>query len=239
MDETYYLGAYWGARRETAKQCAARAEVLFSSVSNVDPSFACWFQQGSSPKAALKHPIQTTAGTLEKLLEQGRDRAVEELGFRLSGWNGEHDDFDASAFDTTCGGSSQRVRNFWLFDLPTRGPSAKRVLTGPVLANVLKATALAWAPDWGVAMSYAHRDLMEPRRAQKTPHVGWVTYLAHHRGTVPPLPSPVRVEPVQDLGTLIILTPDRFTVTSPEHVALAEQVRDRLAAAGLLEPTSP
>ncbi|MCY1041577.1 Imm52 family immunity protein [Corallococcus sp. bb12-1] len=53
---------------------------------------------------------------------------------------------------------------------------------------------------------------------------------------MPPLPAPVRVEPVEALGTLIILTPERFTVTNPEHVALAAQVRKLLDHAGLLQP---
>jgi hypothetical protein len=44
----------------------------------------------------------------------------------------------------------------------------------------------------------------------------------------------VRIEPVEDKGTLIILTPERFTASNPEHVALAERVRELLDRAGLL-----
>ena len=46
--------------------------------------------------------------------------------------------------------------------------------------------------------------------------------------------APVRIEPVEDRGTLIILTPERFTVANPEHVALARRVRERLTRAGLM-----
>ncbi|NRD66944.1 immunity 52 family protein, partial [Corallococcus exiguus] len=49
-----------------------------------------------------------------------------------------------------------------------------------------------------------------------------------------PLPAPVRIEPVEDRGSLIILTPERFTVTNPDHVALARRVRELLAQAGLM-----
>ncbi|TNV65398.1 Imm52 family immunity protein [Corallococcus exiguus] len=44
----------------------------------------------------------------------------------------------------------------------------------------------------------------------------------------------MRIEPVEDKGTLIILTPERFTVANPEHVALARRVRELLARAGLM-----
>jgi hypothetical protein len=59
------------------------------------------------------------------------------------------------------------------------------------------------------------------------------------RGPVPPLPAPVRVEPVEDKGTLVILTPERFTVSNPEHVALAARVHELLNGAGLLRPLQP
>ena len=64
-------------------------------------------------------------------------------------------------------------------------------------------------------------------------------YFAHHLGAIPPLPTPVRIEPVEDKGSLIILTPERFTVSNPEHVALAERVRELLDGAGLLKPIQP
>ena len=79
---------------------------------------------------------------------------------------------------------------------------------------------------------------MDNRQVQEDIWLGWVTYLARHRGTVPPLPAPVRIEPVLDKGTLIVLTHERFTVANPEHVALARRVRELLARAGLMQPTS-
>ncbi len=103
---------------------------------------------------------------------------------------------------------------------------------GPV-----RAIATAWDPDWGVSISIPHRDLIE----KKCPNVlvGWVTYLSHRLGRVPPLPAPVRIEPVGELGTLITLTPERFTASNPEHLELAERVRELLDRAGLLERPEP
>jgi hypothetical protein len=98
--------------------------------------------------------------------------------------------------------------------------------------------ALAWEPDWAVAMSRAYRD-MENKDGRADVWLGWVTYLARQRGVVPPLPAPVRIEPVEDKGTLIVLTPERFTVANPEHVAQARRVRELLAKAGLMRPVTP
>jgi len=104
-------------------------------------------------------------------------------------------------------------------------------------AQALRALAIAWEQDWGAGMSDAHRNLI----MHKCPDVwlGWVTYLSRRQGRVPPLPAPVRVEPVEELGTLVILTPERFRVSNPEHLALSEQVRELLDQAGLLKSVPP
>jgi hypothetical protein len=107
-----------------------------------------------------------------------------------------------------------------------------------MMTQVLRAMALAWNPEWGVATSEAHRDSVTQRPKAGT-FVGWVMYFSRLRGTVPPLPAPVSVEPVEDKGTLVILTPERFTASNPEHVALAARVHELLDRAGLLGPLKP
>jgi hypothetical protein len=69
--------------------------------------------------------------------------------------------------------------------------------------------------------------------------LGWATYFSRRRGEVPPLPTPVRVEPVEDKGTLILLTPERFSTANPAHLELAHHVTETLSRAGLLGPLRP
>jgi Immunity protein 52 len=239
MNEPHYAGVYWSARKESPAQCAERAAKLLTSLASINEVFAHWFQQGRSRKDALKRPIDLAPPTLEELIRRGKDRQFDDLGFSVAGWNGADDDQDACGFNFTCGSYSKWVQNTCLFTLPRQGPSSHQVLTAPVLSRLLRTMASAWEPDWGVAMSDPLRDLLKPRCAKGGPYVGWVTYLARHRGTVPPLPAPVRVEPVEDKGTLIVLTSERFTVSNPTHVALAEQVRELLDREGLLGPFNP
>lgn len=233
MVETYYAGAYWHIRKEPPEECGRRAESFFNTLSTIDPSFSLWFKQGNSRKEALKHRIETDTASLGKMFRRGKDKLFEDLGFRLSGWNGESNDRDACAFHIKCGGYAEEVGNRCLIQLPTTGPNAERVLTAPVLTGLVRAMAVAWDPDDALAMSHAHRDLIPDPPPDAL--VGWVTYLSRRRGTVPPLPAPVHIERVEDKGTLIVLTPERFTASNPEHVALAERVRELLDRAGLLE----
>lgn len=238
MNETYYAGAYWAARKESPEACARRAEGLMADLPGIDPSFAQWFQQGKSRKDALKRPVVPTRTELEKLFRRGKDRIFEDLGFRISAWNGASDDYDGSAFHVTCGGYTDVVCNSCVFNLPSRGPNAERVLTAQVLGALVRSLAIAWEPDCAVATSAAHRDMVTATPKPGT-FVAWIMYLSARYGRVPLLPAPVRIEPVEDKGTLVVLTPERFTVSNPEHVALAERVRELLDRAGLLKPVQP
>ncbi|HEX8825899.1 MAG TPA: immunity 52 family protein [Archangium sp.] len=233
--ETYYAGAYWRLRKETPEECGRRAEAFFRALSPIDPSFSRWFKLGRSRKKALEHRIEMEQPSLEKMFRRGKDRTFEELGFRIDGWNGESDDDDSCGFYIVCGGYAEEVGNLCLFHLPNGGgPNSQRILTAPVLTDLVRTMAMAWDPDDALAMSDTHRDLVPKPHPDAL--VGWVTYLSRRRGTVPPLPAPVRIERVEDKGTLIVLTPERFTASNPEHVALAERVRELLDRAGLLGP---
>jgi hypothetical protein len=239
--ETYYAGAYWGPRKESPEECARHAEAMLASLSKVDPSFSRWFKPARSLKESLKRPLEPTQAALQQWIQGGAMRSdggmvMEELGYSVSAWNGERDEYDDSDFQVSCGGYSKWVNNACAFKLPSRGPNAGRVLTTPVLASVVRSMSIAWEPDWAVAMSHAHRDIVKPLQAERSPYVAWVTYLARHRGPVPPLPAPVRIESVENKGTLIVLTPERFTAANPAHIELAQRVRELLDRAGLLQP---
>ncbi|WP_254614634.1 immunity 52 family protein [Myxococcus sp. CA056] len=235
MMETYYAATYWRARKESPDECASRVVALLESIAGVEASFASWFRQSKARKDALKKPVTPNQDELAKVLERTKDRYHEDLGYRISGWNGASEDSDACSFDAAVGIYSEWVNNFWLFELPIHGASAERILTAQTLSGLLRSMATALDPDWGVAMSHAHREIADPT-GRANVQIGWVTYFAQRLGVVPPLPSPVRIEPVEDKGTLVILTPERFTASNPEHVALAERVRELLDRAGLLKP---
>nr|WP_275902353.1 immunity 52 family protein [Myxococcus eversor] len=129
------------------------------------------------------------------------------------------------------------MSNACVLSIPSKGANAERVLTAPVLTQVVRSMASAWDADWALATSWEHREMLEEELRTGT-FVGWVTYVSLRRGTVPPLPAPVRIEKVEGMGTLVILTPERFTATNPEHVALAKRVRELLSKAGLMRPVT-
>jgi hypothetical protein len=106
-----------------------------------------------------------------------------------------------------------------------------------VLAEVLTSMATAWDPDFAMASSTEMVRLVQKRKGEV--RVGWLTYLSRRLGTVPPLPAPVRIEPVGALGWLLVLSPEAMTASNPEHVAFTARVRELLDRAGLIQRPEP
>lgn len=233
--DSYYAGAYWGPRKETPEECARRAEAFLAAIADVDPSFSRWFDQGRSRKDALKRPIEPSGAALEKRVRRGRDRQFEELGYSVWAWNGVPDDYDACVFNFNCGSYSEGQSNRCVINLPSRGTNADRVLSARVLTGLVRSMVLAWEPEFALATSKMHREEVSPT-GRVGAFVGWVMYFPHSRGRVPPLPSPVHVEPVEDKGTIIVLTPERLTAEKSEHVELGQRVHELLSKASLLRP---
>jgi hypothetical protein len=238
MQESYFVGAYWGPRKETALECARRAEQFLHRLAKCDPSFAQWYRGGRGfPRELPGHPVHPDSKELEQLFLQGRNRTdlgkkvIEDLGFTQSMWNAK---MERTRIEMHCGEDSPWGEgNTCLLEPPTTGPVTERLLRAPVLAEVLTSMATAWHPDFAVATTVEMLDLVEKRRPEV--RVGWLTYLSRQLGTPPPLPAPVRIEPVGALGWLLILAPEPMVASNPEHVALTTRVRDLLDRAGLIE----
>lgn len=232
MVESYYAAVYWIERIEPLESYARRAEALFQGLASCDPTLIRWFEQAESREAALKSQFTPDAQTLLRLLTKKKYQLSPAGWVSFAAWNGERT--GSSVIKFSCGSDVSHVVDCSVLSPPPRGAAAERLLSAPVLSQVVRAMALAWEPEFGIATSDQHRSEVLKAGNVGT-YVGWIMYFSKSRGAIPPLPAPVRVEPVEDKGSLIILTPERFTASNPEHVALAFHVQELLGQAGLLK----
>lgn len=242
MYEGYYVGAYWEARKETPREGARRAELFFHMLMRSDPTFAQWYRGGrGAPRALPGHPVRPDASEWEQLFLRGRARSdfgkevIEEFGFSEYVWNTKG--ADRTRIEMSLGAYSRRAVNVCVLSPPHEGPNRERILSAPVLAEVLNSMAIAWNPDFAMASSSQMVDAVEKKKGEVP--VGWLTYLSRRLGTVPPLPAPVRIEPVGSMGWLLILSPERMTASNPEHVAFTARIRELLDRAGLIQRPEP
>ncbi|HZH77209.1 MAG TPA: Imm52 family immunity protein [Archangium sp.] len=231
--DNYYAAVYWGNRVESAEACAQRAETFFHLLSRCDPDYTRWFEQADSRKKALQLPFEPTYETFMSFFKR-RTYRMGKIGFIFSAWTGHPEGKQRGGMVRfKCGLDALGSSNSCLLELPQEAPGTERVLTVPVLTEVVRAMVVAWEPDCGGVFSDAYQRTRNQPVEQ--PYTGWLTYLSHRRGRVPPLPEPVRVEPVEDKGSLLILTPERFNGHEPRDAALADEVRASLDKAGLLK----
>jgi Immunity protein 52 len=232
MRETYYAGVYWARRQESAEECARRAESFFRLLAEVHPSYARWFEQQDSEETGAQLQFEPTRETFVRFFEKEEYRSGRD-GFNFGAWTGHEEQDQGGMVMFFCGAHAEGSSNHVVLYFPVEEPGRERMLTTPVLAGVMRAMAVAWEPDWGIIVSDDFRDGLSEQGAAGT-FVGWVTYISRQRGEVPALPEPVRVEPVEEKGTLVILASEHLSGRNPEHLSLARRVQGVLDARGLL-----
>ncbi|PTL84136.1 Imm52 family immunity protein [Vitiosangium sp. GDMCC 1.1324] len=235
MLDNYYTAVYWGCRVESAEECARRAETFFHLLSRCDPLYTRWFEKADSRKKALQLQFEPTAETFVRFFKK-RSYQLGKVGFIFGAWTGHPEHARGGAVRFKCGYDAVGALNSCLLYLPKEEPGTERVLTVPVLAEVLRAMVLAWEPDWGGVFSDAYQELRD--EPVGPPRTGWLMYFSHRWGEVPAFPEPVRTAPVEDKGTLIILTSERFNGHEPAHIALADSARTLLHQAGLVKEST-
>src|SRR5256885_4918248 len=95
MIERYSLNAYWGPRREDAKECARHMLDCLTCLAGLDSSLQIWYEKAKSLNEALQHKVLLDLTSLEQFLLKGKSytdferRPMEELGYSVSFWNGQ------------------------------------------------------------------------------------------------------------------------------------------------------
>jgi hypothetical protein len=206
MDEPFYLGAYWGPRRESVEDCAERLARCLGDLAACNDSLAQWSKKPSGA-------VEVTTSSLRELLLAGVNRRdadgtpIAELGFSAGLWNGDRK--VPVGLSVTCGAwtSTPGVMNAVVLDLPTPGeaPALYELDTARCL---MRAVVEAWEPDWATLTTYELADALDA--GPREPAVGWLTFLAGGRPVAADVPARreelgsgallVAAERVEDVG---------------------------------------
>lgn len=155
--ETYLAAAYWGPRMEPVEACASRAATFLTDLSQVSDYLRGWRPLGRSRSEAIRAtPIDLSANALTELFTRGMNRrdvggdVIEELGFRISVWNGKGDG-EVSFLTMKCGlySTVAGLSNAIVLKLPTRFDVNSAEQTGKLAV----ALSRAWDPDWAIVAS--------------------------------------------------------------------------------------
>ena len=201
------------------------------------PDYARWYEKHNSVKRALQLEFEPTYDTFlrffgKKEYREGRD------GFSFDAWTGHVPvNQEGGMVQLSCGSPSDVVPNLALLYYPSEGPGRRPSCSHSRYSpGVMRAMVRAWEPDWAVAASDDFRDALSQTGRPGT-FVGWLTYFSRQWGEVPAaLPEPVRVDPVEDKGSLVVLGPEPLFAAHSEHLALGRRVQQFFEERGLLRP---
>lgn len=222
----YYAGAYWGARKESSGECAARLSHCLVDLAAVDSTFSGWHKKGAIKAAALAQPVDTASlDVLLELLNSGRNRrdigndVIEDLGFSAALWNRAD---NPTAFNVKCGAyaDSPSVKNAFVLQLPEFSGASEAVGARSSARAVVEALTEAWDPDWATWTSDVWRSRQKVDVVN--PVFGLVTYVARKSVREVPVPG-VHVEPFLN-GTLFIFDAERDEVNGDHLTVLQEAV---------------
>jgi len=234
---------FWGDRAETPDECARRAIAFLEAMARIDPLFT-QFEYTTRKRGKYVHsPVPLELEELSKVIAKGVNRrdsdrsVIQELGYRL--WVSTRGKGDHALLNLHCGCyDTGSFANSCILQLDFPEPRYEQVVNVPVLTRMLGAMADAFDPQLGHAGFHSFWDALPPPvhpRIRKELSMDWLMYFSREWGTVPPLPAPVRIEPLGDRGTLVILSPNPVSASNPEDVELGRQVQGLLRKAGLLE----
>jgi|SRR5713226_9223741 len=237
MAESFYIGGYWGDRRESIEECSRRLTSFLLAISEASPMLSSWYQKGNSNTEALRHQIEINEKGIQGQLVEGRHfadtgrRVIEELGYTTGMWTGQD---PAAGLSVTCGAfpSTAEVMNHCVLNLPPIcDHRSSSIYVADVATSIMQSLATSWTIDWGALTNHALRKQQQP--APRRPVIGWMTYLAASR-PVPDssMPPGVVVRQLPE-GTLIQIGEDPAGV----DIGTVMEVRDLLTGCGALEAT--
>lgn len=222
--------SYWGARRETLADCAARVLAFLRDLERCHPKLSTWFGLGRSRRQALKNPVVVNLETITDLLGKGVNRAdldgsvIEDLGYGLRVWNGQPDS-SSVGLSIHCGAWSSYVGNSVVVDI---GQPETALAGSPLphaLRCILRSAVDAFEPDCGTVMSSELREQVGSR-------VGWLVHLGTEAHKLPKLPVH-QVEEVPGRGVIVTVVENGFSSSDQLTVARVRAVAERLKSSGL------
>jgi hypothetical protein len=223
MMQKFMLGAYWDARADNLEKCTGDAALFLARLTKIDPLLANWYERGRSRKDALAKKVDILrAQELQGLLLAGRNRRdvsgefIDELGFKLSLWNGADVEESEALVSIHCGANSERIGNSVIIDLPYQSETSEWVRKASIL---LALTAEVWQPNWAGIMS--KKAMRERSFDGDNPFVDWMVYVPRKIASVP---APGRVEKLNGLGSVVVVQPHPPIGDDDEELARIQQV---------------
>ena len=227
---SYFIGAYWRARKETLEECLKTMISCLEKISTLDPELKIYFY--ATPKKEIV--------ALENFLRLQMMREVElaegdDLGFKAR-LKITQDGKEWISVSFRCGlyNSTPGMSNYFLIDPVKPGnPFSDKIFRSDFLEALFRVLATELRPDWITIISNSYIENYCPNFG-KIPGFCWLIYLSKEFGLMPPLPSNAKTSAVDNLGTLITIFEEAYDPNSSIQANFLQEVNQILSQSNIL-----
>ena len=179
MIDTFYIGAYWGSRRENVSEVADKTVKTLLDLKQLDEQFLNWYRTGMSRKKAMEKRFTTDQAEVQELYSKSVKKEELKDGFtthifKLGLWSGHSNDTSCGISFNVGGQFEGGLSNCCVIEMPVEGEARERLLRLEKIKLLIDVLVKNWRPERVVLVS---------QELKKTLHtvneIGWVTYVAN------------------------------------------------------------
>lgn len=178
MNDSFYIGAYWGGRAETLTEVVTKIVKTLERLGRIDEQFSGWYELGMSRKKALENEVHIDADNIRRLcLQKVKRKELDEVGYSKTGflfslWTG-HKDEESSSISLNVGATfkSDKLKNSCVIKIPYEGEARERILKPDIAKKIITTLVELWNPEYAVLTSHKLYDNLNVGNK-----VGWITY---------------------------------------------------------------
>jgi hypothetical protein len=243
MAESFYLGAYWKARRRTLREYIAESKDFLAALQELHPAFRRLVSWGDTEESGVE--LLPDLSNLEDLIF--RRGPSDDALFSPAGSGGAPtlDSYCSRGFITVYSNGSalaeEKVRITIIAGTDSPWLSNSVVINFPqaiqafreyaFIRQLLEVVLDCWAPDMAIVSSSAFNEKLDGQGGRKA--VGWMTWFADP-AVQEALPEGVERQ-ARGGGMLVVTAHEAVSPSVPGHAATARLIRESLRQHGYLK----
>jgi hypothetical protein len=233
MNDRFYIGVYWGARKQSILESAESIFEVYHSLTKIDKIFdeIAFIGKKEKHKINFKEYDYQKIEDLANLILYKNKKQIEKynpgkivdihfsepVGFVTSyeiPYRNKSIDLYWSA-----GSYSERLTNSLIIDFP-KEMNVDTDLMEKVFTNVINCLK----PKWGVVLSRKFESEISKQDISEF-FIGWMNYFSKEI-PLPLLPSGIIERPINQSGVILITTQEKFDYLNEKHTKLAMSLID-------------
>ncbi|MBY0282040.1 MAG: hypothetical protein K2W94_07800 [Alphaproteobacteria bacterium] len=153
MKNNFFIGIYWGKRKEELTTCTAKIKSTLDLLSSLDNSFTLWYKTSKPRKGEVLQPVDTSSEGIKTLLLKGQNyndvgELLEDLGYLIV-LKSEKDFSKAHILSVICGCYFEKTPNSITLNIG-KNNAHKDLAKREVLENLYRGLIEIWKPDKGI-----------------------------------------------------------------------------------------